>query len=131
MKKCRFLLFALCAVLFAACGGPKPSDTACKYLDCLKDGKYEDAAKLLKVTDDATAEETVQLCQKMGAVIAGEGGIDKYEVVSEEIAEDGQTAVVKINITYKEPKHTDANSDPVEFNMVKVDKKWYVDMTNK
>ena len=124
-------MLALVAVLFAACGGPKPSDTACKYLDYLKDGKYEDAAQLLKVPDDATAEETLQLCQKMGAIIAGEGGIDKYEVVSEEIAEDGQTAVVKINITYKEPKHADANSDSAEFKMVKVDKKWYVDMTNK
>ncbi|MBO4481273.1 MAG: DUF4878 domain-containing protein [Bacteroidales bacterium] len=131
MKKCKLFMLALCAVLFAACGGPKPSDTACKYLDYLKDGKYEDAAKLLKVADGATAEETVQLCQKMGAIIAEEGGIDKYEVVSEEIAEDGNTAVVKINITYKEPKHSAGNNDPAEFDMVKVDKKWYVDMTNK
>lgn len=129
MRKCNFILFVLCALLFASCGGPKPSDTVTKYIDCLQDGKYEDAAKLLHVPEDATPEETIALCQKLGGIIAEEGGIDKYEIVSEEIAEDGQTAVVKVNITYKEPER--ANDESSEFDMVKVDKQWLIDMTNK
>ncbi|MBQ9436154.1 MAG: DUF4878 domain-containing protein [Bacteroidales bacterium] len=130
MKKCRFLLFALCAVLFAACGGPKPSDTACKYLDCLKDGKYEEAATLVYTSaTDQDVTEVVELCKKIGAMVGEEGGINKYEVISEEIAEDGEHAVVKVKITYNDAKHDDG--EPTEFKMIKVDKKWLIDLTDK
>jgi hypothetical protein len=47
------------------------------------------------------------------------GGIDSYTLVSEEIAEDGNSAKVEYEITYG-----DGSKDSTKFNMVKVDGDW-------
>ncbi len=120
----------LCVVLLTSCCGNKPSATVKQYMDYIKDGKFQEASELLYVKEDADAEETKALCEKVGAIFEAEGGVESYEIVSENIAEDGQTAVVEVKVTYKRPQHIESN-DPIKFNMRKVDKKWLVDLSDK
>lgn len=133
MKKL-FLTLACAVALLAttACGGgaSTPADAAAECIELIKDKDYEGFVETIKMNEGVTPEEAKQakemyismLKEKGAAQFEQKKGIASYTLVSEEIAEDGQTAKVKYEITYG-----DGSTDSQTFNMAKVDGKWMQD----
>lgn len=91
MKK---LVIALCAVValfgMTSCGSSSsPSGVVKAYHDALKSGKYEKAVSCTVLTDQKDIEEyTAKLEGYQYKVL-------DYEILSETISDDGETAVVE------------------------------------
>lgn len=96
--------------LFACGGSNTPKDVAEKAVKCMQKGDYEGYVDLMylneKEGEDAEKqkeqkEQFVALVKEKGSKsIEERGGIKSYEVVSEEIDEDGEKAVVKMKVVY-------------------------------
>jgi len=105
MKKIfSFVLAALvvCCFAFVGCKGGAKSDSPSKVLEkalqCAVDKDYEG---MVKYFDDGTATEE-ELKQAAAFIAMGYemvGGLKSYEVLDEEISEDGTTATVKMKMT--------------------------------
>lgn len=131
MKKIFIALVCMVAVLAAttSCGGgaSTPAGAAADCIELLKAKDYEGFVETIKLNENATPEEIeqtkvmyVSLLKDKGAKqMEKKGGIASYTLLSEEIAEDGQTAKVKYEITYG-----DGSTDTQKFNMVLVDGEW-------
>lgn len=123
MKKLLGILSFL-AVMFvmAACdGGNTPTAVAEKAMDCMIDNDYKGFADLVylkeKEGEDPAkmrAELVTLLEQKAGKSKDKDGEIKSYKVLSEEIAEDGNTAVVKVELTY-----SDGDTDEGKMKLIK------------
>lgn len=127
MKKLFFALVCFVASFaFVSCGSSTPADVAADWIELVKNKDYKAFVETFNVTGDS-AEEVEQQKQfllgmfegKAEKAIAKHGGIESYTLVSEEVAEDGNTAKVVYDITY-----TDGTKDKTKFNMVKVDGEW-------
>lgn len=123
-------LFAVVAAFFAvSCGGPStPGNAAIEVYKLMADGKYEKALDKFYVADPAEREQfesmMLSLCkEKMEPQMAAKGGIEKIELVSEELSEDGKSARVTTKITYG-----DGSEKEDRTNMVNVDGEWLVSM---
>lgn len=99
---------AIVAVLMCACGGSNtPSGVAEKAVKCLQNEDYEGYVDLVYVQEKEgkdMKQEKAQLVALMTAkfseTLKKRGGLKSYEVLSEEISEDGNTAKVKMRIEY-------------------------------
>ncbi|MDR2009826.1 MAG: DUF4878 domain-containing protein [Bacteroidales bacterium] len=125
MKKLLSLL--LCTVilsgLLVSCsgGGNTASDYASGYYEAMMKGDYKKAVKIMNPDKPEEAEMLVQKLEEIGK--AGYA-VKKYEVVSEELAEDGESAkvdfkVLVVNKAGEEPKETNET-----LKVRKVDGKW-------
>ncbi len=131
MKKLFLIASCLFAMVLAtSCGGSgasTPADEALKCVKMLQDGNYEALVEEIQFDEDATAEEVEQSKQMLLAMakdkgakqIEEKGGITSYEVVEETIAEDGQTAKVKVAVTYGNGK-----TENEKYDLVNVDGTW-------
>jgi hypothetical protein len=127
MKKLLFAIVCLIASFtFASCGGSTPADEAAKCIELLKNKDYEGFVETIALKGETTEEIDQQkqfylgmLQSKAAKTFDKKGGIDSYTLVSEEIAEDGNSAKVEYEITYG-----DGSKDSTKFNMVKVDGDW-------
>lgn len=132
MKKNLLLLvaFILTATVFIACGGgdgSTPTAAAEKCAELLKAGDYEGITNQLAFDENASKEDidaTKAMLVAMGKEksekqIAEKQGITSYKVVSEEIAEDGNTAIVKVEFTYG-----DGSTDIQKYDLKLVDGQW-------
>lgn len=130
MKQVKIILFALCAILLTSCGGSKPGKTVENFLGNIQKEKYTEAAQLIYIEDSAEAEEVTAICEKLGSYTKEQGGIKSYEVLSENIAEDGNTATVKVQVIYNGmPEGTEPDIN--NYCMRKVDKQWKIDISQK
>ncbi len=112
MKKVLYIFVAiLMAGIVASCGGgssAKPGEAAKQYAQYMADGNYDKFIEGIYIPSDTPAEEVEQskamlnalLTEKGSKTLEEKGGIESIEVLSEEIAEDGQTAVVDMRYTY-------------------------------
>lgn len=129
MKKLLAGLFAcVCVFLLAACGGAganTPTAVAENYLSELKAGNYEamlDQLYFKQEMSDTDKEQLVVMCKgKMEDTIEENGEIKGWEITSEEIAEDGQKAVVKYTL-----KHENKDVED-KLKLINVDGEWKVD----
>ena len=107
-----------CVVLcFAACSSNTPSGVAEQSIKYLMEEKYDKYTDLLYVSDadkedpeklKKDKEEFTQLLEaKYSETVKNTGGIDSYKVTSEDVADDGETAVVHLDVTYKNGKTDD------------------------
>lgn len=114
--------------VMAACSSSNTPGGALKqYSEYLQKGDYEkfvDGLTFDESQDAATVKEqkaalVSMLKEKVSKEYEKKGGIKSIEILSEEIAEDGNTAVVKT-------KHTYGNGETEEGDqqMVKRDGKW-------
>lgn len=109
MKKLLAGLFAcVCVFVMAACGGAganTPTAVAENYLSDLKAGNYEalvDQLYFKQEMSDTDKEQLVVMCKgKVEQTIEKNGELKGWEITSEEIAEDGQKAVVKYTLKYE------------------------------
>lgn len=128
MKKIfRLLSIALVALVFAACGSSNtPEAVTAKYLDNLKNGKYEAALNQMHFKTELTKEQKDQLVamiqEKASEQINKKGGIQSFDIKEAQVAEDGQSAKVLYTINYGDGSTKDDNE-----KLVCVDGKWMID----
>lgn len=110
MKKLFYLVVAIAAVgMMASCGGASTPGAAAKsYVEEFAAGNYDKFMEGLYVDPDEDMAEIEQQKTMLTSALKEKGdasktekqGISKVEVVSETIAEDGQTATVMLRYTY-------------------------------
>lgn len=108
MKKLFISMFvAVVALTLWSCGPANtPSAVAEEACKCMQNEDYEGYADLmdLKKSDDGKGVEKEQLAallrEKGSKTMEKKQGIKSYEVLSEEISEDGKSANVKMKIVY-------------------------------
>lgn len=125
------LLFVFIAAAgMMSCTSSTPSSAMEKYLSSLKAGDYEalvDGVNFSE-TDPAKLEESREMLvalfkEKAGKEFEKSKGINKFEITSESISEDGNSATVEYVIYFG-----DGSDKKEEAKMVKVDGKWLLDM---
>ncbi|MBR4646477.1 MAG: DUF4878 domain-containing protein [Bacteroidales bacterium] len=122
MKKLSVILCALVAVFcLASCNSTStPTGVVKAYHDALSSGDYEKAVTYTTLTSQEDLDGYAKKLKDF------EYKVLSYEVLSETISEDGETAVVEVkrtttNSMNKEPKET---TDKVKLS--KVDGKWKI-----
>ena len=121
MKKLFVILFAVAAVFgLTSCSSSSPSGTVKAYYKALQAGEYEKALSYTDITDQEEIQQQVAKFKSFDIKI-----ID-FEILSENISEDGNTAVVEV----KQSSTSAMNSNPEEsvkkLELVKVDGKWKI-----
>jgi len=116
----------ICALVLVSCSSNTPTNKAKAHLDALKDGNYIELVNTLHfkkaVTDEDKQGLANMLEEKGKKSIEEKGNIKSYEITSEEIGEDGETAIVKSIIHYE-----DGSQDDQDIHLVKIDGQWLVD----
>lgn len=131
MKKVLLFVMSLAlVVVLNSCGGGKsatPSDAAKECVELMKSGDFETLVDNCYFGEDVSAEKVEQTKamivamgnEKITKKIEKKEGIASYEVIEETIAEDGQTAKVKVKINYGN------GSDEVEkYDLQLIDGEW-------
>ena len=124
MKNLRFVLFALVAlgisVNFSSCKkAAEPKDVVSKWWDALIKKDVDKAFTYIYFEEGTEQEEIDALKAKYKGILEYTQGIKSYEIISEEIAEDGKTATVKVKLVFG---NGEENEDDVE--LIKVDEGW-------
>ncbi|MDO4159579.1 MAG: DUF4878 domain-containing protein [Prevotellaceae bacterium] len=95
------------ALLITACGNSNtPKGVAEKSIKCIQKGDYEGYVDLMYVSKESKNIEEEKkgyaslLQSKAGPALEEKGGIKSYEILSEEISEDGNSAKVDIKVVY-------------------------------
>lgn len=126
-----FIAMAAIALVMAACGGDNsPKGVAEQAVKCIQDKDYEGYVDLMRITEKEGQDvaETKQgiadlLRSKAESTLDKKGGIKSYEILSETVADDGNSAVVQIKVTYG---NGEEKTD--DMKMVKSDGgKWLID----
>jgi hypothetical protein len=130
MKKVFSLLTAAAFVFLAAsCGGGNSPASIEKSIHAqMQKGNYKKAVEMMFDNMDGLKEEPTeeQMAAFVGKVEASDkehGGIKSFEIVSEDISEDGLTAEVTSKIVYGNGKE-----DTQTTKYVKKDGKWKMSM---
>ena len=125
-----FLLAVVVSVLAACSGGEKtPGQIEMSIWNTIESGNYEKAMDMWyensAVSPDknqADQKEFVKaFADKMKSSIEEKGGIQEVKIVSEELSEDGETAIVAVKITFKNGTTQEDDS-----KYIKVDGKWKI-----
>ena len=123
MKKLFFSMFvAVVTLTLWSCGNTNtPSAVAEKAVKCIQKADYEGYVDLmnLKKTDEGNneKEQLVALLREKGTkAMEKKQGLKSYEVLSEEISEDGKSATVKMKMVYG-----DGSEDTQDLKLVKND----------
>lgn len=124
------MVVAMWVMVSCGSGGSGPSDALKNYATALQEGKYEkfvDGINFSNATSEQQKEARegfVALVEEKGAKeFEKKGGFKGFEILSEEIAEDGNSAVVKFKQIYGNGEEEES-----EQKMVKVDGKWLMDI---
>ena len=125
-----YLFMLIIALGMSSCTPSTPSDAMEEYLSHMKSGDYEAFVDGIKFseTDPAKLKESrealVALIKEKGSKnFEKKNGIKKFEILSETVSEDGNSATVKY-ITY----FGDGSDKEETAKMIKVDGKWMMDM---
>ena len=117
-------VLVVCSFAFVGCKGATKSDSPSKVvekaLQCAVDKDYEG---MVKYFDDGTGteEELKQAASMIGMMYEMVGGLKSFEILGEEIAEDGQSATVKAKIVSGNDKENES-----ETSVYKTDNGWVI-----
>lgn len=109
MKKILYTLSILAIALgMASCSGGSgdisknatPSEAAISMWKLVQDGDYAAAIRLSEEYQNATDDDIEQMASIIEALYSKVGGLKDVEVLEETVSEDGQSAVVKLKLTY-------------------------------
>ena len=121
MKKLALFVSALLMVFaFSSCSKTSPKDVANDYYSALKKGDFE---KALSYTNMTNSEEIQQSVQKMQGI---EFKITEFEIINEEIAEDGNSATVEVKYSYTSAFNKDPEEKTEKLNLIKEDENWKI-----
>lgn len=121
-----FAVIMLAVVAVSCSNSNSPKGIAEKFVQAMKSKNYEKAADCYYyegTKDEIKADraQMVAFMEKAGQSMEKQGGIKSYKINS--VEEDGDTAVVKGEITYG-----DGEVKEDEILTKKVDGKWYIDL---
>lgn len=123
MKKLLMTLFvATFAFSFVGCKSDSPSKTVDAMFTALQKGDFLTACGYMQGFDQATEEERQQAADMIGAVAGDTFSDMTYEILEETIAEDGQSATVKVHMTTKD------DDEDNDMSLVKTENGWRVEM---
>ncbi len=126
MKKI-LVAFSLCLMMMAvmtSCGETStttPSEVAKAATQCMKEKNFSAYMDLTDCDPDTKSMMTSMISEKASQQLDQKQGITSFDVASEEIAADGKTAVVKMNITYG-----NGDTEVKDIKCVNKDGKWLV-----
>jgi hypothetical protein len=133
MKKIKLLLLAICALAFAACSSTKsdsPQTIVKKYFDLLKAEKFDQAAKCFYFKEDVKEAELSALAEKLKEGYSEQGGIEKYEILSEDVVKDEDGNIVSAKVTAK-VYYKDGKESEEDVNVIKVNGEWKINLSFK
>ncbi len=129
MKKLIYLTMIIgIATFMTSCGSGtnSPSAAAGEISELMQDGDYGDIVDHLYFEssegEDVEAQKEMLaaiLEEKAGKSIEQQGGLKNYEILGEEIAEDGNSATVRVKYYY-----ADGDEDTQNMDFVKDDGDW-------
>lgn len=121
MRKIALFVSALLMVFaFSSCSKTSPSDVANDYYSALKKGDFEKALSYTNMTNSEEIQQSVKKMQGVGL------NVSDYEIVKEEIAEDGNSATVEVKYTFTSAFNENPEEKTEKLNLVKEDKKWVI-----
>ncbi|MBQ9357518.1 MAG: DUF4878 domain-containing protein [Prevotella sp.] len=125
MKKL-FVAFSLAFMMLAvmsSCGSStsSPSEVALAATKCMQDKDFSGYVDLTDTDSDSKEMMVSMIGEKATQQVDSKGGITSFDVQSEEIADDGKTAVVKMNIAYG-----NGDTEVKDIKCVNKDGKWLV-----
>ena len=139
MKKTLIIILAAlmaCSFAFVSCGqsgettetGKKikknsPSAVLEKALKALKNKDYKAALMYSEGIENASEEEIEGLASLVQMLYEANGGLKDYEILSEEISEDGQTAKIEMKYSFGNGEVQEDSE-----NMVLTEKGWRMKM---
>ena len=132
MKKTFFSLFAVMAMtlMMFSCGGGgnTPTNVVEKSIKYIQEKNYEAYVDLIEFKEGSSQEDKEQFVAFLGGkvdmTLEKKQGLASYEIISEEISEDGASAVVVANITYG-----DGSSDEDKMKLIKnAEGEWKISM---
>lgn len=127
MRNGKLLLIALVAILFAGCSSDKPVDVVKSYLNSCKSENFDKAIQCFDLNDEMKKEEIEALVAKMKAGYAETSGIDKFEILTEEIDDEAGKANIEAKIIFK-----DGTEDVENYKLLKNEKgDWKIDLSSK
>ena len=102
-----FITMFIAAFIMCSCSDNSPRSVAEKGISCMQKEDWEGYVKLMHFEKkegkdiDREKEQFAALPKaKGGSTLDEKGGIKSYDIVSEEISEDGTTATVTANIKF-------------------------------
>lgn len=122
MKKKLYILFgiAVLALFAAACNSNDPTKTVQNYFGALQKGDYKEAMSLTTIESD---EEIESQAKKLEGI---ELKISDFEVVSKNVADDGQTAEVEVKYRFSSVFNETPEESSQTIGLVKQDGKWKI-----
>lgn len=132
MKKILYLsLMAIVSLLIASCSNNSPGSALKHYMDAMNDKNFEEVADGIAFKEGLTPEQQQQvregwitlLQDKAEKSAEQQGAIKSFEIISEEISEDGTTAKVKYKQVFEDGTEKEGTQA-----MVKRDGKWLMDV---
>ena len=132
MKKILYLsLMAIVSLLIASCSNNSPGSALKHYMDAMNDKNFEEVADGIAFKEGLTPEQQQQvregwitlLQDKAEKSAEQQGAIKSFEIISEEISEDGTTAEVKYKQVFEDGTEKEGTKA-----MVKRDGKWLMDV---
>ncbi len=127
MRNGKLLLIALVAILFVGCSSDKPVDVVKSYLNSCKSENFDKAIQYFDLNDEMKKEEIEALVAKMKAGYAETSGIDKFEILTEEIDDEAGKANIEAKIIFK-----DGTEDVENYKLLKNEKgDWKIDLSSK
>jgi len=122
MKKLIIILCAFVATLgMVSCSSSNtPSGVVKDYYKALSAGKYEKAVSMTTLTDQEDIKGYAQKLEGAGYKVSS------YEILSEEIAEDGESAVVEVKISTSTTDEPTPKEETKKVRLKKVDGKWRI-----
>lgn len=118
MKKLLGLATIIMAVMvLTGCSDNSPKGVAAKALDCIIDKDFDGYADLLYLKGDEKEDVDAQkkaissmLESKYDKSIGKNGGLKSYEILGEEIEEDGKKALVNVKLVYGNGEEKDGEA---------------------
>ena len=122
MKKLTVILCALVAVFcLASCNSTStPTGVVKAYHDALSSGNYEKAVTYTTLTSQEDLDGYAKKLKDL------EYKVLSYEVLSETISEDGETAVVEVKRTTTSSMNKEPKESTDKVKLSKVDGKWKI-----
>ena len=122
MKKVLFAI-AICFITMAALSSCSshdntPEGVAKAAVECLKAKDYKGYMDLTSATKEQKEAMTAML-QKVGQQTDEKGGVERYEIVDQEIDEEKGTATVNVKVTYG-----NGDTEDNKMKMLKKDGDW-------
>lgn len=121
MKRTALLIasFMFLAFTFVGCKETTPSSIASDCIEYVKDGNYEAYVNTFNMNAEEKAQLQEMFEKKGEETLKQYKGIESYEIIEENISEDGLKATVKAKITYG-----NGETKEEKFRFVKVDDQW-------